>query len=495
MKKQGLIFCLYLPLLTYSQNRIEILQHYLTALHDDNGMNGNIVVVENGNIVYKNSFGYADFANQKTNTDASLFPLASISKTFTAIAVLQLKEKSKIKLDDPFAKYFKDFPYPGITIRQLLSHTSGLPDMEALFDSLITKQPDKIFTNADIIPALIIYKKSKSLPFQTGEKWGYSNVGYQLLALLIEKISRIPFAEYMKRNIFIPAGMANTYVQTSLAQTKDNNRTLNYQYNNHFEMKLMLMDTVASWKEWTYNLTGLTGSTNVISNVMDLVNYDRALYSGKLINTSSLEEAFTPTKLNNGENNKAANGSSYGLGWFIKDDPIAGKTVSHSGAAPGVSTLLVRNLSKKQTVIILHNVQAPPDVDNRILDILNDKPVAYKVSLAFAYARNLYLKGTDYASSFFNAYRMDTLHYYLSQAEMDRAGLEFSRKNFQAQALETYKINTLLFPESWRTFNSYGNALLRNGKKEEALLMFERSIALNPNDENGKTVIKQIKAE
>jgi len=268
MKKQGLIFCLYLPLLTYSQNRIEILQHYLTALHDDNGMNGNIVVVENGNIVYKNSFGYADFANQKTNTDASLFPLASISKTFTAIAVLQLKERSKIKLDDPFNKYFKDFPYPGITIRHLLSHTSGLPDMEALFDSLIVRQPNKIFTNADIIPALIIYNNTKSLPFKTGEKWGYSNVGYQLLALLIEKLGRLPFAEYMRKNIFIPAGMKNTYVQTSLARAKDNNRTINYQYNNHFEMKLMQMDTVAGWKEWTYNLTGLTGSTNVISNVI-----------------------------------------------------------------------------------------------------------------------------------------------------------------------------------------------------------------------------------
>jgi tetratricopeptide (TPR) repeat protein len=287
--------------------------------------------------------------------------------------------------------------------------------------------------------------------------------------------------------------MTNTYVQTSLGQVKDNNRTTNYQYNNHFEMKLMQMDTVPGWKEWTYNLTGLTGSTNVISNIIDLASYDQALYTGTLINASSLEEAFTPTKLNNGQNNKAANGSSYGLGWFIKDDSITGKTVSHSGAAPGVSTLLVRNLSKKQTVIILHNIQGTPEADNTILDILNDKPVQYKVSLAFAYARNLYLKGIDYSASFFSAHRMDTLHYYLREQEMDRAGLEFSRKSFQVQALETYKLNTLLFPESWRTFNSYGNALLKNGKKEEALLMLEQSIALNPNDENGKTAIKQLK--
>lgn len=495
MKKLGLIFCLYLPVVIYSQNKIEKLHLYLTNLHNDNGMNGNVIVVENGDPIYKNSFGYADFSSKKINTDSSLFPLASISKTFTAIAILQLKEKGKVKLDDPFNKYFKEFPYPEITIRHLLSHTSGLPDMEAVLDSMIAKQPDKIFTNADIIPALVIYKHSKSLPFKTGERWGYSNVGYQLLALLVEKLGKLPFAEYMKKNIFVPAGMINTYVQTSIAQTKDHNRTVNYQYNNHFQMELMQMDTVASWKEWTYNLTGLTGSTNVISNVIDLVNYDRALYTGKLVKPSSLEEAFTATKLNNGEDNKAVNTSSYGLGWFVKNDPVFGKTVSHSGAAPGVSTLLVRNLSKKRTVIILHNVQGTADADNKVLDILNDKPVPYKASLAFAYARNLYLKGIDYATCFFNTCRVDTVHYYLRESEMDRAGLEFSRKNFQSQALEVYKINTLLFPESWKTFNSYGTALLKNGKKDEARLAFERSVALNPNDENGKKILRQMGAE
>ena len=109
MKKLGFIFCLYLPLVIYSQSRIETLRNYLTALHNDNGMNGNIAVIENGNLIYKNSFGDADFSSQKPNTDSSLFPLASISKTFTGMAVLKLCEQKKLSLSDSVQQFFPAF--------------------------------------------------------------------------------------------------------------------------------------------------------------------------------------------------------------------------------------------------------------------------------------------------------------------------------------------------------------------------------------------------
>jgi CubicO group peptidase (beta-lactamase class C family) len=212
-------------------------------------MNGNILFTTRGKIADKRSFGYADFSKQTPNADSMLFPLASISKTFTAVAVLQLRDAGKLNLDDRLVTYLPEFPYPEISIRHLLSHLSGLPDSETLFDSLIAKHPETILKNEDDLSALQLFAGSHSLLFKPGERWSYSSVGFQLLALLVEKISKVPFARYLSEKIFIPAGMMRTYVQTDLSQARQSNRTRNYQFNNHFEIKLMQMDTLPDWKE------------------------------------------------------------------------------------------------------------------------------------------------------------------------------------------------------------------------------------------------------
>jgi CubicO group peptidase (beta-lactamase class C family) len=475
-----------------AQTIIPQLDQYLAALHMNNELNGSILVAENGEVLYKKSFGYADFAGKIENTDTTLLNIASVSKTFTAIAVLQLKEKNKLRLDDTFIKYFPGFPYPGITIRQLLSHTSGLPDSEPILDSIIAKNPGKLFHNTDIIPALTIYKNSKQLPFDPGQGWRYSNAGYALLALLIEKVSKQSFADYMKKNVFIPAGMMHTYVQTSLSEKNDKNRAATYMYSNHFEMKLQQMDTLSHMKEWTYNLAGLTGSTNVISCTRDLLQYDKALYSSKLVKPATMEEAFTPVRVN-GKENIAVQGLSYGLGWFVEKDSIRGKTVSHSGAAPGIVTYFIRNLSRKQTVIILMNVQASAFNISAVLDILDNKLVVYKKSAAFAYARDIYEKGPDNAFAGLLKNRGDTSQYVLTEKDMSRVGLEFGRTRCcQNYALEAYKINTLLFPQSWKVYDDYAAALARNGKKEEAEIMFRKSLSLNPENRNAIGFLKEV---
>ncbi len=470
-----------------AQNIPQTLHNYLTAASADNSMNGNVLVASNGEINFKKSFGYADFGNLKVNTDSTLFPLASISKTITSVAVLQLKEKGKFKLDDLFIKYFPEFPFPTITIRQLLSHTSGLPDMEAVLDSLVNKYPDKIFTNADVLPALKLYARNHSLLFQPGESWRYSNLGFQLLAVLVAKVSRQPFALYVKKNIFQPAGMTNSYVQTNLSQTRESNRTVNYQYNNHFEMRLQKMDTLKDWKEWTYNLTGLYGSSNVVSSTTDLLNYDKALYNGTLLKKVSLDEAFTPVKLNNGENNKAVAGTSCGLGWFIFTDSSNGKTVWHSGSNPGVTTLFVRNITKKQVYIVLQNVTCPQTVYFSMLDIITGEVIAYKKSIGFQYGQDLYQKGANYALAHLKVLQDDSVHYTLAESEIDRIGLEFSRTKFQEYSLEAYKLNTLLFPNSWKAYANYAVALsAKKENREAAILMFQKSLSLNPENADAK---------
>jgi CubicO group peptidase (beta-lactamase class C family) len=496
MNIKRIIFCLtllYPAKGIVAQNIPQTLFNYLKAAAKANEMNGNLLIGDNGTVVYKESLGFRNFSGSILNTDSTLFELASISKTITAVAILQLKEKRRLDLHDKFARYFPDFPYPDITIKQLLSHTSGLPDKELLLDSIIIKNPQKIFTPFDIIPALQIFKAGKQLAFQPGERWGYSSIGYSLLALLVEKISKENFATYLKKHIFLPAGMKNTYVQNSSQQKKQSLYAVNYQYNNHFESQLQQMDTLSDWKEWTYNLTGLYGGNNVISTTTDLFLFDQALYKSILLNPATLEEAYTPVKLNNGQNNKASAGSSCGLGWFIFETPEA-KIVWHSGANPGVTTLFARNLTTKQCYIILQNVTGPSSVYFGTLDIIKGISRIYRQSAAFVYAKDLYRKGVDYALTHLHILKSDTANYVLTESDMDRAGLEFSRtNNLQQLCLETYKINTLLFPESWNALNNYANAIWKKtGNKEAAILLYQKVLTINSGNEQARSALKQL---
>ncbi len=478
-----------------SQNVRNILDKYFTGLSKNQEFNGSILYSENGNILYQGQFGYSNFQTKQKNTDATLINIASVSKTITSLAILKLKEANKLNLDETFSKYFDAFPYPDITIKHLLSHTSGLPDNEALLDSLYIKNPTKIFTNSDIIPALIEFKKYRDLRFKPGEKWGYSNIGYSLLALLIEKISNQPFDEYVRQNIFIPAKMKSTYIQTNLSQKNDRLRCQNYMYNNHFEMKLQQIDTIADWKKYTYNFTGLTGSTNVISNLKDLLAFSKALNNKEFFTLTSQEEAYNPVRLNNGEINKAAQGS-YGLGWFIEIDSINNKTVSHSGAAPGVTTYFIKNLTSNQTLIILQNVQNPMFDIGAILDILKGKHLTYKKSIAFLFAQEVYKTGFESAKIQLLHQQSDTINYILKEKEMARVGLEFSRsRKFQNISIDVYRLNTELFPKSWKAFEDYANALLNIKEKNLALKMLKKSFELNPANQNVKKLIEQLSTE
>jgi CubicO group peptidase (beta-lactamase class C family) len=186
--------------------------------------NGSVVVAENGKIIYENPGGYANIDKKVPNSSATNFSLASLSKVFTAVAVMQLKEKGKLNLDDPLIKYLPDFPFANITIKQLLSHTSGLPDFE-IFQSYTRASHDKPLCEKDIIPAL---KKGAELIAAPGTKWRYSNVGFGLLALLVENVSHQSFRQYIQENICKPAGLKNTYVDVPGTNFHDEARATPY---------------------------------------------------------------------------------------------------------------------------------------------------------------------------------------------------------------------------------------------------------------------------
>jgi tetratricopeptide (TPR) repeat protein len=168
----------------FTQNKQNDLNKFFSTLYQNQEFNGNVLIAENGKTVYKRSFGFADINGKILNNDNSEFTLASVSKTLTSTAILQLKEKGKLKLDDPLIKYFPDFPYTEITIRLLLSHTSGLPDYD-LYKDQMDKNANKIFSNKDIFTSLnfgkslFTFVQEKNGSFNTYDSYGeaLANIG------------------------------------------------------------------------------------------------------------------------------------------------------------------------------------------------------------------------------------------------------------------------------------------------------------------------------
>ena len=169
---------------------------YLSAQAKHFRFNGNVLVAENGKVVFQKSYGYADFDSKRLLNDSSVFELASISKQFTATAILLLKDKNKLKLTDSLTQYFPELPYKGITLYHMLTHTSGLPDYEEAMNNKWDRR--KIAFNADMIAFLA--REKPPLVFTPGSRWEYSNTAYALLASIVEKVSGLTFSAYLTNN-------------------------------------------------------------------------------------------------------------------------------------------------------------------------------------------------------------------------------------------------------------------------------------------------------
>lgn len=457
-------------------------------------LNGNVLVAQEGKISYSQSFGYADFEQKRLNEAGTGFQLASLSKVFTAIAVLQLNERGKLRLDDPFSRYFPAFPYRGITIRQLLSHTSGLSDqdLDAAFTDFERKNGRRPGNN-DLVPVIAAANIKLKLP--PGEKWWYCNLGFELLATLVEHTSEMPFDHYLEKYILKPAGMKDTYLKMpgiSARAGKANNYDYEFRYS---PVKVRVDLDKPDYTEMTF------GHSNMVSTIGDLFKLDEALYGQVLLKRQTLDMAFTPEKLKNGAENEVwmniggMGRALDGLGWFIFKDGSMGKTVWHAGGMQGAVTILLRNISRKQTVIILDNAGSEGLYKTALnaLHILNGEAlIPNKRNLSRVYGRAMMEGGADHAMAVLQTLKGDTANYNLSENDMNNLGYAFLGGKMQAQALETFKVNCLLYPQSDNVYNSYAEALAGAGKKQDAIILYRKSMELNPNNEESEKALREL---
>lgn len=292
--------------------------------------NGAMLVAHNGKIVFEEYLGLKEVVKGSPIDSVTAFHLASVSKTFTAMAILKLWENQQLNIDEKVEKYISGFPFQQITIRNLLSHRSGLPNY-VYFAQQLGWDTKKYLHNDDMLRLLTV-NASRLRIGRPNAYFDYCNTNYALLAIIIERVSGMSYAKFMEENFFKPIGMSNTYVF-------DINNTENvlpsFKYNNRKE-PMMFLDAVY-------------GDKNIYSTVRDMLKWDIALSSGSLFKNETLEQAYR------GYSYEKRGVKNYGLGWRLYELPTGKKIVYHNGWWHGNNTVFSKLIQDSTTIIVLGN--------------------------------------------------------------------------------------------------------------------------------------------
>lgn len=338
-----------------SESEKQVYQQKINALYQStllkSNFNGSILVAKNGEVVFEDYKGYSNFSTREPINQNTVFHLASVSKTFTGMAIMHLWQNGKLQLNDAVCKYIKDLPYKDVTIKDLLCHRSGLANyvhfMEGIerikiqkrnrrgklitIEKLVrTGKQKKIYSNQDVVDYINEHNiKPECRPDRV---FKYCNTNYILLAMVVEKITKQSFPTYMKDSLFTPLGMNNTYV---FDKTKIDSYTPSYKYNR------------VPYGIEEYDC--IYGDKNVYSTVRDLLLWDKALYQGKFVSKQTQAICYTPYS------NERKSYHNYGLGWRLIVKPTD-TLVYHNGWWHGNNTVFTRVVKDTATVIVLGNL-------------------------------------------------------------------------------------------------------------------------------------------
>lgn len=331
-----------------SNDQVHVLDSLLQRRLKRNGFRGTALVSYKNQVLMQYANGYADYRSKEKIQVQSTFQLASVSKSFTATSIMILKEKELLEFDDLVQKHIPEFPYENISVKQLLQHTAGLQNYMYLVDNYW--ENDSLISNEDVLNLLV--KHDLPLNNRPGRRFLYSNTGYAMLALLVERVGGKPFGEFVEDNIFMPSKMNSTFTYSHAVMDTLSNRVIGYNrkgrrlYRYGFEPNDMIL-----------------GDKSVYSNVNDLFLYQKALNAYQLVEKETLEEAYTK-----GVTSRYNRAFNYGYGWRLKNDN-GNDLVYHNGLWHGFSSTLTRDMSSDVTVILLNNTTG--SISSIKMDLLN----------------------------------------------------------------------------------------------------------------------------
>ena len=469
---------LLLPVVSGAATRQQELDKLVTQYHQLRQFNGAVLVANDKGVVLKKAYGLANFEWNVPNTPDTKFRLASVTKQFTAMVILQLVAEGKLKLDDTLVSVLPDYRKDTgsrITVAQLLNHTSGIPNY--------TNAPDffsKMSRNPYAVADFVKQFASGDLEFEPGSKFSYSNSGYYLLGAIIERVTGKTYAQALQERIFTPLGMKDSGydVTATVLPKRASGHELTPEGYVHADYLDMTLPYAAG---------------SLYSTVEDLYRWDRALYENKLLPEALKQKMFTPGLEN------------YGYGFSM--DPLKlddGKTelatINHSGGINGFSTRIFRVPAGREVVILLDNTSRgdklkplaaglfsvlhgiPPKAPRLgIRELLST--AADKEPVAKTVARYRELKAT----------KPDAYDY--SDGELNGLGYQLLRKGRAADAVEIFKLNVEMFPKVGNVYDSLGEAYLAVGDKQQARVNYSKAVELDPKNANAAAALQKLGAQ
>jgi len=480
-----------------AQDRIEHIDSILHTMESNDGFSGSVLISDHGKIVYEKSFGYSNAETRTPVTRDTLFLIGSVAKTFTAVALLKLKEQGRLELDDPITKFLPKLPYKHITLRHLLTHSSGLLEYQS--EEVIKEISDKGVTNGEL--ASVFVRLSPKLAFEPGSQWSYSNTNYILLALVVEKVSGETFPAFVKTQIFIPARMTRSFVSIkNVPQSLKSDVASGYRLTNPLAAAPVNVDTLEGARSAYSTKKNLVGSGNVYSTSRDLFKFHRALQYGKILGKQTLVEMYEPMRLSSGADYRPFVNTNYlskdALGWFVSEGRKQ-KIVYHPGGDIGYVSYFLRNTTKDQSVTVLSNTELlRHNTPTAFMRILNGEP--YKLdlsSLAVLLGKEYNRSGSEAMLKAFGHFG-DGAKYTFLEEEMNELGLRllYDKKDIPA-AIEILKLITKKFPKSFNAWDSLGEAYHQAGNLEEAIKNYEISLQINPSSVGGKRMLEEIRGK
>jgi CubicO group peptidase (beta-lactamase class C family) len=472
----GIIIQLTFLLDSFGQTKAEKIEELMTKYSEYGQFNGSVLVAENGKVIFKKGFGLANMEWGVSNQTETKHRLGSVTKQFTSMLILQLVEEGKLKLDVPITTYLPDYPKKTgnlITIHHLLTHTSGIPDFTSfpIYQkelSIKTYSPE----------ALIKIFADSSLQFKPGEKFSYSNSGYFLLGVIIEKVSGKPFEQILRENILNPLKMNNTGYDHH--ETILKNRASGYEKDGNKYINAAYLDMSVPYSAGA-----------LYSTVEDLYLWDQALYNEKFLSSKTRDLLFKPYI--------KEMGSSYGYGWSIGKTPLGNTgdsvpVIGHGGGINGFSSLIQRIPSDRHLIVLLNNTgsAALNEMSIAIMSILYGTTYEMpKKSVAFSLLDVILEKGLASGFEHFNNIK-NSKNYSLKENEMNSVGYNLLNSGKVKEAIEVFKLNVISFPKSGNVYDSLGEAYLVDGNEKLAIQNYKKSLEIDPTNTNAKNVLKKL---
>lgn len=456
-----------------AQNKTTHINKLMQQYHQYNMFDGAVLVAENNKIVYKAAFGLANREWNIPNQVDTKFMLGSVSKPVTATLVLIQVQKGLLNLNKTLADYlpeFKNKPAAGVTIKQLLSHTSGMPNYDITKDFFPRISRQK-FSREDYLKVFI----DSALAFTPAAQYAYSSWGYFTLGYLMEKVTGKTYSQLMNDDIFSKLNMRNSgsYYHTQIVP----NRATGYDYN-------FGGYTSSDFRDQSNTM----GTGDLYATVEDMYKFHVALSNNTLLNKELTAEMFTPGQ----------SPARYGYGWFNQNfrytpsDSIAANY--HLGMTEGFISFILRIPTTNSFVIILCN-SSPTDffgITKNIVRILFNKPVLLKEPLHKKIEKSITVLGAAKAVEEYNRLKKDTAHYYSDWISMTF----LAEQLYKLQRLDDARIisenNVAEFPERDFVMLTMGNIYLALGRKNDARLYFQKTLQISPNYEEAKNRLKEI---